>query len=178
MNPKKSSLLVFRNHKSNTKLKIMDNEEQNSAKFLGLWFDSMYTFEIHMDKVRQNVVWRISKLKSITRYLTKSNRHEMMYAMCMSVISYGMEIYCRLPGIRKSAQKCQNKINRSILFKPSNFSATDMMTMLDELSIENRYKMSCVLHLYKCLKFDTCQYTLSLMDTRPGSTRLETSFST
>ena len=41
-----------------------------------------------------------------------------------------------------------------------------MMKELDELSIENRYKMGCVLHLYKCLKFDTCQYTLSLLDQR------------
>ena len=166
MNPAKSSLLVFRNQRTTSKLNIMGNKEEKKAKFLGIWFDSMYTFEVHLQKVRKNVLWRLSRLKSVTKFLTKQNRHEMLYAMCMSVLMYGMEVYCRLPGIRKSLQKLQNKIHRDILFTPAKFSATVMMKQLDELNVDNRYRMNCLLHLLKCLRYDTCLYTLGLLDKR------------
>ena len=53
MNPTKSSLLVFRNHKSNTKLKIMGIDEQKTSKFLGIWFDSQYTFVCCLEDVKK-----------------------------------------------------------------------------------------------------------------------------
>ena len=47
MNPTKSSLICFRYGEPTCKLKVNGNKEKKTLKFLGVTFDSNYTFQTH-----------------------------------------------------------------------------------------------------------------------------------
>ena len=164
LNQNKSSLICFRYGAGSCTLKVNGIPEKKVLKFLGVFFDSDYTFQKHYNSVKKTINWKVSKLNPVCRYLTQKTRQEVLSALCYGSLLYCFQIWGRLPGIRNQAQKTQNVINRAIVQKK--MSRSNMLKSLSYLKIENWYKYLLVIDLWKYLRTSPCPYTLSLLDWR------------
>ena len=103
MNSQKSYWIVFRQGERTCKLNVCGIKEKKTLKFLGVTFDANYSFQNHFNIVRRTINWKISKLKPICKYLSRSTREETITALCYGNLTYCYQIYGRLPGIRAQA---------------------------------------------------------------------------
>ena len=164
LNQNKSSLIVFRYGDASCTLKVNNIKEKKFLKFLGVIFDSDYSFQRHYNSVKKTVNWKVSKLNPICRYLTPKTRQEVISALCYGSLMYCYQIWGRLPNIRNQAQKTQNVINRAMVQKK--MSRGEMLSKLSYLKMENWYLFLLVTDLWKYLKSGSCPFTQSLLDWR------------
>ena len=119
----------------------------HSARNLGVIFDSDLDMKAQVDKVCQLAYLELRRIGSIRKYLTEEATKTLVSSLVLSRLDYCNSLMAGLPKyLIQKLQKVMHYAARLIYRVPMYHSASDLLSELHWLTIENRikYKVSCL----------------------------------
>ena len=171
LNEDKTELLVITPSRQSNKIavetiKIGDCHvtKSDSAKNLGVIFDSHMTFQPQINSLVKSCNWQLRKLGYIRKYLTADAAEKAIHAFISSRLDYGNSLLYGLPDYQiKRVQRIQNTAAR-ILTKTSKYEhITPVLKDLHWLPVENRIIFKILTLTYRCLNKLAPQYLADLL---------------
>jgi hypothetical protein len=124
----------------------------NSAKYLGILFDSLLAFDLQIQRVTSVSYMHLRKISSIRNRISKSNLEVLVHAFISSQLDYCNILYVNLPKkLLNKLQKLQNAAIRIIFNVRSRHPVTSFFAQLHWLNIEQRVIFKCLLLVFKTI---------------------------
>ena len=124
----------------------------DSAKYLGVIFDSLLNFEEQIQRVSSVSYLHLRKISSIRNKISRSNLETLVHTFICSQIDYCNIIYVNLPKkLLKKLQKLQNAAIRIIFNVRSRHPVSSLFAQLHWLNVEQRVIFKCLLMVYKTI---------------------------
>ena len=124
----------------------------DKAKYLGVLFDTMLTFEDQIQKVTSMSYTSMRNISSIKSCLSKSNLETFVHAFISSHLDYCNIIYIGLPRkLLSKLQKLQNAAIRLIFKVRARHPVSSLYFKLHWLNIDQRITFKALLFVYKCV---------------------------
>ena len=144
----------------------------NTAQSLGVTFDSVLSFEAHVNNIRRKSFFQIRNLRRIRDYITDECAAQITHAFIMCNLDYCNAVLAGCTDTRlKRLQTIQNACARFVRRIPrSQHDLSHIFKELHWLPIKFRikYKLSCMVH--RCLFGDSPDYLKELLQAAPSST--------
>jgi len=146
----------------------------NSAKNLGIIFDSNLSFDKHISGVSRACYYHIRDLRRIRRTLDFDTAHTIATSLVHSKLDYCNSLYYNLPQSQlKRLQAIQNSLARCVTHTPRSHHITPVLKSLHWLKVEQRIQYKIISLSYSTLQHNSPVYLRRLIDipTRHTSTR-------
>ena len=141
LNRKKCELIVFRSSRKEFTLTLPSGQEEvETVRLLGLWIDSNYRFETHMEKVCQKLRFKIANITRARPYLSMEKAKLITESLVLSTISYMAVVYLRLYTNQKKVQKLMSKAAWVVLNAEARTHVEDLLRELYWLNCTNFYE--------------------------------------
>ena len=173
LNPDKCMVMVIRSKGKTLDIYWNGSREVSKAKLLGVWFDSKYNFEEHLNHVVRICSYKLSCLRKVATWLTRLNLQRITESIVISQIRYCFEVYGRTQKVRTKLQKILNSCARLILQKSRYENCERMMEELGWLNLDNFFRECQVLSLRRLMMTEHGEYTHQMfnLETRMYSVR-------
>ena len=158
INPGKTELMLFcpPNFKNEHRIQGIFLDDScvrfsESARLLGVQFDTFMTFDEHVNKVVSECWYHLRNIRKIKRYLTSEETHKLIHAMISSKLDYCNAL---MYGIKSSTiaklQTIQNQAARIICSIPAGISVPDSIFYdLHWLKVQERIVFKYLLLVHK-----------------------------
>ena len=160
INAKKSNTILFKGFGQRINCRLKDIElggekiaYTQSYKYLGVWLDSHFKFDIHIKKVSRDVSFRLSKLFRIRNSITEKIAIKIYKVMILPLIDYCDTVYCsgRLECLKK-LNVLQNKALRIVGKLHKRTNTTEIMAKHEILDLKKRRLLHILQYAHKLSK--------------------------
>ena len=122
----------------------------NSCKYLGVYLDSGFKWNEHVDYVYKKIIRFVGIFYKIKTLIPKDSLSKLYYAFVYPYISYGIEVYANACNeVLDKLIKANNKILRIILNKKYDTPSVELYKEFNVLSIPMLHEMKLLQLLYK-----------------------------
>ena len=135
-----------------------------SAKNLGVFFDSALSFRMQVNSVVKQCSFHIRNLYMIRKFLNKESILILVHSLILSKVDYCNSLLLGLPSCTlKKLQSVLNRAARLIFQLPPRVPTTSYMIELHWLPVRARVEFKICLITFKALKFQYPQYIVDLL---------------
>ncbi len=136
----------------------------NSARNLGVLFDSGMTLAEHISNVARSASFELCKLGSIRKYLTKDSTEILVHAFISSRLDYCNSLYINLPQyLIKKLQGVQNTAARIVSRVRKYDHITPVLKELHWLPVQQRIVYKIALFTFKAVHGVAPEYICELI---------------
>lgn len=164
LNEEKCSVLVLRSKKKTLEITMNGKPEEKKVKLLGLWIDSRYEFDDHLNHLIKVISYKISCIRKVAHWLTDDNLKKVVESLVLSHIQYCSEIYLRLKKTRIRVQKLLNAAARLATRSNRYANCEVMMAKLGWLNMHNHYKSQLLCSLRRLLASGSAYFAQQWID--------------
>ena len=136
----------------------------SEARNLGVWFDSKFQFQTHINKTYQSAFYYIYKDISANFYHLKLLRPQFKHQSLAALISYCNSVLYGIPAIHTNKlQRVQNAAGRLLTNKPRYSHITPVMVDLHWLPVRFRIIFKVILFTFKAVHGTAPTYITNLL---------------
>ena len=144
-----------------------------SAKNLGVVFDSTLSFRPHIDAVVKACNFHIRNLYMIRDFVSRKNLIALVHSLIISKVDYCNSLLVGLPNVTlKKIQSVLNRAARLIFNLQPRIPTTTSLIELHWLPVKARVEFKICLLTYKALKFNQPSYIRELITFSPHGSAL------
>ena len=144
--------LSSRNNKFKTSISSRGKEIErvDTAKYLGIYFDSTLSWNTHIDELCKKVQKLCDPFYYVSNFISVDMAKQLYYAFVHPHILYGIEIYgCTSKTNTNRLQVLQNKTLKILTRTDQRSSSTELLKKMHILCFEDLYEMSLMLFVFK-----------------------------
>ena len=103
----------------------------DSARNLGVWFDTQLTFERHISDVCKNSFYHLFNIRHIRKHMTRESAEKIIHAFVTSRLDYCNSLFFGLPDSQLGKQqRVQNACARLVCNSPRFSHCTPLLSEL------------------------------------------------
>ena len=124
----------------------------SAARNLGVWFDSNFQFQTHINKTCQSAFYYIYNIRRIRNFLSFEAAKTLVQALVISRLDYCSSVLYGIPPIHTNKlQRVQNAAARLLTNKPRYSHITPVMVDLHWLPVRFRIIFKVILFTFKAV---------------------------
>ena len=136
----------------------------SEARNLGVWFDSKFQFQTHINKTCQSAFYYIYNIRRIRKFLSFEAAKTLVQALVISRLDYCNSVLYGIPAIHTNKlQRVQNAAARLLTNKPRYSHITPVMVDLHWLPVRFRIILKVILFTFKAVHGTAPTYITNLL---------------
>ena len=136
----------------------------SEARNLGVWFDSKFQFQTHINKTCQSAFYYIYNIRRIRKFLSFEAAKTLVQALVISRLDYCNSVLYGIPAIHTNKlQRVQNAGSRLLTNKPRYSHITPVMVDLHWLPVRFRIIFKVILFTFKAVHGTAPTHITSLL---------------
>ena len=172
INESKCCLLVMRRSAKTRDLVFANGDlEVKQMKLLGLKVESGYVFDKHVDSVIQRCNYRLSNIARVAHHMPQHVLKRTVEALVLSIMRYGLEVYCKNLTQISKLQKCLNSALRLVTNGDRYTSIESMLRKTVWNNVPNMIREQKVSMLIKTIRTRVCMRSFELLERIKTNTR-------